>query len=77
MTYSFECPTPCNREIKVDASDDVEAVKKIIVAGAISCRNMNNHCHCEKAHFYLPPIPEEKLRSIVSLCMREECDAPY
>ena len=75
MTYSFACPIPCNREIKVDARDNVEAVKKIIVAGAISCRNINNQCNCKQAHFNMPPIPEEQLQHIVSLCMREECDA--
>jgi hypothetical protein len=76
MTYSFACPIPCNRQIKVDANDNVDAVEKIIMAGAISCRNINNQCNCKQAHFVMSPIPEEQLRHIVSLCIREECNAP-
>ena len=72
MTYSFVCPAPCNREIKVDANDNLEAVKKIIMKGAISCRNIDNQCNCKQAHLDMSPIPEEQLRNIVSLCMREE-----
>ena len=75
MNYLFTCPVPCNREIKVDARDNVEAVEKIILAGAISCRNINNRRYCEQAHFYLSPIPKEQLRYIVTLSMREESDA--
>jgi hypothetical protein len=75
MTYSFACPAPCSREIKVDANDNLDAVEKIIMAGAISCRNIDNQCRCKHAHFAMSPIPEEQLRGIVRLCMREECDA--
>jgi hypothetical protein len=75
MTYFFACPVPCNREIKVDANDNVAAVEKIIMAGAISCRNINNQHSCKQAHFNMSPISEEQLQRIVSLCMREECDA--
>ena len=75
MTYSFACPTPCNREIKVDANDNFDAVEKIIMAGAISCRNIDNQCRCKNAHRDMSPIPGEELRRIVGLCMREECDA--
>ena len=75
MNYSFACPIPCNREIKVDASDNLDAIEKIIMAGGLSCRNINNnHCNCKQAYDHLSPIPEEELRRIVSLCMREECD---
>jgi len=70
-TYSFVCPVPCSREIRVEAKDNLDAVDKIIMAGAISCRNGKNQCFCEKAQFSMPPIPEEQLKSIVSLCMRE------
>ncbi len=62
MTYSFVCPAPCNREIKVDASDNLEAIKKIIMKGAISCRNIDNQCNCRQAHLHMSPIPEEQLR---------------
>jgi hypothetical protein len=72
MTYAFACPVPCNREIRVEAKDNLDAIDKIITAGAISCRNSKNQCICKLAHFRLPPIPEEQLRNIVSLCIREE-----
>jgi hypothetical protein len=72
MTYSFVCPLPCNREIRVAANNNLDAIDKIIMAGAISCRNSKNKCICEKAHFDMPPIPEEQLKNIVGLCMREE-----
>lgn len=75
MNYSFACPAPCNREIKVDANDNLDAIEKMIMAGAISCRNIGNQCRCKHAHFDMSPIPEEQLRHIVSLCIREECDA--
>jgi hypothetical protein len=76
MIYSFACPAPCDREIKVEAHDNRDAIEKIITAGAISCRNSDSHCSCSHARVELSPIPEEQLRHIVSLCMREEeCDA--
>lgn len=75
MNYSFACPVPCNREIKVDASDNLDAIEKIIMAGGMSCRNISNHCNCKQAYVHMSPIPEEELRRIVSLCMREDCDA--
>jgi hypothetical protein len=74
MTYSFACPVPCKREIKVDANDNLNAVDKTIVAGAMSCRNRDNQCSCKQAYLNMPPIPAEELRCIVSLYMREECD---
>lgn len=73
--YSFACPAPCNREIKIVANDDLDAVEKMITAGAMSCRNIDNRCSCKQAHLDMYPIPEEQLRQIVSLCMREECDS--
>jgi hypothetical protein len=75
MIYSFVCPLPCNREVKVAAKNILDAIDKIIIAGAMSCRNLKNKCICEKAHIDMPPIPEEQLKDIVSLCMREECAA--
>ncbi|MHB8908626.1 MAG: hypothetical protein ACYDAA_07085 [Syntrophales bacterium] len=75
MIYSFACPAPCDRKIKVEAHDNLDAIEKIITAGAISCRNSDTQCSCSRAQIELSPIPEEQLRNIVSLCMREECDA--
>jgi hypothetical protein len=45
------------------------------MAGAISCRNIDSQCSCSRAQVDMSPIPEEQLRHIVSLCMREECEA--
>ena len=74
MTYSFACPVPCNYKIRVDAKNGDDAIKKIIMAGAIRCRNINNRFRCEKANHNMPPIKEDQLRNIVRLCMKEECD---
>ena len=74
MTYSFACPAPCNYEIRVDAKNGDDAIKKIIMAGAIRCRNINNRCHCEKTNHNMPPIKEDQLKNIVQLCMKEECE---
>jgi hypothetical protein len=75
MTYSFACPAPCRREFKVDANDNLAAVKKMIRAGAIGCRNRDHRRRCTLAHVDLSPITEEQLQRIVSLCLREEGDA--
>jgi transcription elongation factor Elf1 len=75
IIYSFICPPPCNREIMVEAKNNLEAIDKILMEGAISCRNSGNRSTCEKAHFNMPPIPIEQLKDIVGLYMREECEA--
>ncbi len=75
MIYSFACPVPCSREFKVDAHDNGDAVSKIIMAGAMGCRNIAKLCSCEQAQFAMPPVTEEELRNIVFLCMREEREA--
>lgn len=72
MTYSFECPFPCNYEIRVDAINNEDAVIKLITAGAIRCRNIKYRCHCEKAQHDMLPISDEKLKQIVRTCMRGE-----
>ena len=72
MTYSFTCPPPCKREFKVDAMDNLDAVNKMIMAGAISCRNTDSRRRCTRSHFDLSPMPKEQLQRIVSLCLREE-----
>jgi hypothetical protein len=72
MIYTFACPVPCTRTIKVDARNDDEAVKKIIHAGAINCRNNENQSCCEKDYLRMPPLPKERLREIVKLSMKAE-----
>jgi len=70
--YSFMCPSPCNREIMVEANNRHDAIDKIILAGAISCRNSTCNCMCERAHFDMPPITIEQLKTIISLSIRGE-----
>ena len=72
MTYSFACPYPCNRVIRVEAKNFLEAIDKILMAGAMSCRNSRNQFICENLHFEIPPIPDSHLKRIVKLCTREE-----
>ena len=71
MVYTFSCPAPCHWIIKVEAKNDNDAVNKIIGAGAINCRNINNTPCCNKV-LHLPPLPEENLKEIVRLCMNVE-----
>jgi hypothetical protein len=75
MIYSFICPRPCDREIIVKAKNKYDAIDKIIMAGAISCRNRGSRCSCEKTHFAMPPMPIDQLKNIVGLCMQEVCEA--
>ena len=68
MVYTFTCPAPCSRLIMVDATNDDDAVNKIIGAGAINCRTLKNESCCNKVH-HLSPLPEKELREILKLCM--------
>lgn len=72
MVYTFACPVPCNRIIKVHANTDDDAVKKIIAAGAIGCRNIALSSFCEKGRRHTPALPENRLREIVQLMMESE-----
>ena len=38
MIYTFSCPAPCRRVIRVDARNDDDAVGTLIKAGAMTCR---------------------------------------
>ena len=70
MTFLFKCPPPCNREITVEAKNNMDAIDKMIMAGAMGCRSNQNHCSCKKAPLDMPPIPAEKLRHIVAMCIQ-------
>ncbi len=72
MVYTFACPVPCNRVIKVYAKTDDDAIDKIIIAGAMSCRNMTNRTYCEYNPYDMTSLPEEQLREIVRLSMESE-----
>lgn len=72
MTYTFSCPAPCSRVIRVEARDDEDAVWKIIKAGAMTCRNQRSDGPCDSNHPVLPPLPERQLRDVVRLSMRAE-----
>ena len=71
MVYTFTCSPPCSRIIMIDANNGDDAVYKIIEAGALSCRNINNTSCCKKVHD-LSPLLEKKLGDIVRLCMSVE-----
>jgi hypothetical protein len=75
MVYTFACPIPCRRVIKVDANTDDEAITKILAAGAVSCRNMANRKDCEEEHRHMPVLHEEQLREIVRFSMESESRA--
>ena len=72
MTYSFTCPAPCRRVIRVDASNDDDAVRKILKAGAIACRNVDSPDPCEAAHPRMSPLTDEQLRESVRWMMTAE-----
>lgn len=72
MVYTFACPVPCKRIIKVYANTDDDAIKKIIAAGAISCRNISNQSGCENRHRHMPSLPKNQLTEIVRLSMELE-----
>jgi len=72
MTYTFSCPAPCRRVIRVEARDDEDAVWKIIKAGAMTCRNKRSDGPCDSTHPALPPLPERQLRDVVRLSMQAE-----
>jgi hypothetical protein len=72
MVYTFACPVPCKRIIKVYATTDDDAVNKIIEAGAISCRNTSNQSCCEYRHRHMPSLPKNQLIEIVRVSMELE-----
>jgi hypothetical protein len=72
IIYSFSCPLPCNRKISVEAENFLDAIDKIIKAGAMGCRSSRNKFLCKNDYLEMPPIPERHLENIVSLCTQEE-----
>jgi hypothetical protein len=72
MIYTFACPGTCSKIIKVNASNDEDAITKIIKAGAIGCRNREKQSCREQDFHYMFPLPEELLREIVRLNIKVE-----
>lgn len=72
MVYTFACPAPCQRVIKIVATTDDDAINNIIVAGALSCRNKANRTCCEKGRHHMPSLSEDRLREIVRFSMESE-----
>jgi hypothetical protein len=66
--YSFSCPLPCNREIRVEAKNILDAIDKIIKAGAIGCRSGKKQFLCEKRHLDMPQCRKINL-NILSVCV--------
>ena len=72
MTYTFVCPSPCSRVIRIDASNADDAVREIIKAGGMACRNEENLDVCKEGHLQLSPLPQRQLRDIIRFMMNEE-----
>lgn len=70
MTYLFVCPYPCDREIIINADNDQEALDKIMVAGALSCRKPSGLDVCRETHS-LCLLTEAQIKDVVRLCLRE------
>lgn len=72
MIYSFLCPAPCRRVIRVDARNDDVAVGKLIKAGAMTCRNRASDNTCDTTRPAMSPLTDLQLRGVVRLIMRAE-----
>jgi hypothetical protein len=72
MIYTFSCPAPCRRVIRVDARNDDDAVGKLIKAGAMTCRNRANDNTCDPTRPAMSPWTDLQLRGVVRLIMRAE-----
>lgn len=70
MIYRFSCPHPCNRIFHVDAENDEDAVRKILKAGALICRNIAAQALCDRAIPSVSPLPDPTLREVVRLTMQ-------
>ncbi len=69
MIYSFLCPMPGDHEISIDAENDDDAAMKLMLAGALRCRNAKYRCHCKKSKHDTSPTSEAVLRRTVKMCM--------
>lgn len=69
MIYSFACPHPCSRVIQVEARNDEDAVRKLIDAGAMTCRNEKCGDPCNRALPFITPLSHSELREAVRLSM--------
>ena len=72
MIYTFSCPAPCRRVIRVDARNDDDAVGKIIKAGAMTCRSRASDNTCDTTRPAMSPWTDLQLRGVVRLIMRAE-----
>jgi hypothetical protein len=71
MTYIFTCPAPCNRVIRIDANDADDAIRKIVKAGGMACRNGERPGSCGESHPQMLPLPERMLKDLVRFIMTE------
>ena len=72
MIYTFSCPAPCRRVIRVDARNDDVAVGKLIKAGAMTCRNRASDNTCDTTRPVMSLWTNVQLRGVVRLIMRAE-----
>lgn len=61
MKYSVKCPPPCNYEIAVDASNDDEAVEKLMKVG---------EAHLKEAHADVK-VSAEQMKGMVRASMKK------
>jgi hypothetical protein len=55
-----------------EVHSNVDTIYKIIMGSTISSLSSERQCISEEAQFFLPPLPEERLRNMVSVRIREE-----
>lgn len=70
--YRFICPAPCSRAISVEASNEEDAVREFLNAGAMSCRNADVQRPCGEGHPQISPLTQEQLSEVVRVIMTEE-----
>ena len=62
MNYSFQCPAPCNYEVKVDARNDDDAITKLMAAGMV---------HAKEKHPDMPPMSEQQMKDMFKAGMKK------
>jgi hypothetical protein len=58
--------------ICVNASDDDDAVRKIIKAGGMACRNRESRQLCMTPHLTMPFLPDGQLKDLVQSMIKQK-----
>ena len=75
MLYTFSCPAPCKKIVQIEAFDDEEAIDKIIIEGAMLCRNMKSNVRCSESPTLMSPLSDMHLREVIRLSMQADKDS--